>query len=144
MGFGKDRKIYVPLILLFTFFSTATFAQTKDIEVGMWVKTASCPKASKTFRYMDLYIKSLVPDTVIPVDSASGEGVYESFFVKGSEIDGKRLPCAYSNKKFKVAALHELNIKGEPTRIMLLYGQAPNEMIWVVFDKAIEASEISW
>ena len=110
----------------------------------MFVKTAACNKASKTFKNIDIYTKSLVPDTIIPVDSATGDGVYESFFVKGSEIDGKRLPCSYGNKKFKVAALREFDIKGKPTRVMLLYGHAPNELLWVVFDKAVEENEISW
>lgn len=110
----------------------------------MFVKTAACNKASKTFKNIDIYTKSLIPDTIIPIDSATGEGVYESFFVKGSEIDGKRLPCSYANKKFKVAALREFEIKGKPTRIMLLYGSSFNEMLWVVFDNAVEENEISW
>lgn len=144
MGIRQNGKIYLSLIVFILFAAKPAFCQVKDIEVGMLVKIAACNKASETFKNIDIYTKSLVPDTIILVDSTTGEGVYESFFVKGSEIDGKRLPCSYSNKKFKVAALREFDIKGKPTRVMLLYGHTPNELLWVVFDKAVEENEISW
>lgn len=138
----------INLALLICFLLPGAFlpaqAQTSEISVGNPVRITSCAKGEKTFRHIDVYFKSLVTDTVIPVDSTTGEGLYESFFVKGSEIDGKRLPCSYGNRSYRVAALHEFMIKGAPQRIMFLYTSKPNELIWVVFDKAVEEKEITW
>lgn len=93
---------------------------------------------------MDLYTKTLFKDTIIPVDTATGEGLFESFFTPG-EFDGKRLTCAqHASKKYRVASLREFEVKGVKQRVMLLYTDKFNELIWVQFDKAVETGEISW
>lgn len=144
MGFGKNGVINLSLILVALFITTNTHAQIKNIEVGMFVKIGACKSSAKHFEHIDFYNKSLVTDTVIKVDTLTGEGVFESFFVKDSEFEGKRLPCSYANKKFKVATLREFVVKGKNTRIMLLYTNKPNQLIWVNFDEAVEHNEISW
>lgn len=146
MGRGQNDQIKRTLTAFFAglvLMGFAANAQTSDIGVGMWVKLSPCKQGAKTFNHIDLYTKTLFKDTIIPVDTATGEGLFESFFTPG-EFDGKRLTCAYANKRYRVASLREFEVKGVMQRVMLLYTDKFNELIWVQFDKAVEAREISW
>lgn len=116
----------------------------KNIEVGMFVKIPSCKKGKKIIESMDIYRKTLMPQQ-ITIDTATGDGVFESFFDAG-DFDAKRLPCSYSNKKYKVAALRVFEDQNthKDKRVMVLYTSDPLAMIWVEFDKAIEFKEIEF
>jgi hypothetical protein len=115
----------------------------KNIEVGMWVQIKACKANQKHVNHIDLYTKTRFPDIGIKIDSLTGEGVYENFFTPG-DFDGKRLPCQYAGKKYRVAALREFEVQGEMKRIMFLYTDKINELIWVEFDTAVQAGEVTW
>ncbi len=133
--------------VLFTFMSSISFAQQsgeiKQIEVGGWVKILPCKKGQKNMKYIDLYSKTRFPEVQIKVDTLTGEGLMESFFTPG-DFDAQRLPCRYTNKRYKVAALQELEADGKLKRVMLLYTDKKNELIWVEFDQAVEQGEVTW
>lgn len=116
--------------------------QAQQIEVGQWVKLVGC-KTGKTFESMDIYTKTRFPDKGIAIDTITGDGVFENFFAPG-DFDGKRLPCEYGNKKYKIATLRTFDkTEDQPEkRVMILYTTDKLSMIWVEFDKAIELKEI--
>jgi hypothetical protein len=116
----------------------------KEIAVGMKVKIATCKDKGKSIESMDLYRKTRIPETIL-IDTATGEGIFESFFTQG-DFDAKRLPCSYSNKSYIVAALRLFADEktGIEKRVMILYTNEPYALIWVEFDKAIELKEISF
>ncbi len=117
----------------------------KEIEVGMTVKIMPCKSGKTSLQSMDMYRKTRIPSAPFGIDSATGEGVFENFFAPG-DFDTKRLPCDYSNKKYKVAALRvfeDPKTKKEK-RVMILYTKEPLTMIWVEFDKAIEIGELTF
>lgn len=142
---GAHQFALTALLSLFLLcMATFAHAQAQDIRVGMKVKIGACKAGAKHFTYIDLYTKTLFKDTIIPVDTATGDGLFESFFTPG-EFDGKRLSCSYGNKSYRVACLREFETKnGSTERVMLLYSGKFNELLWVQFDKALEAGEISW
>lgn len=117
----------------------------KNIEVGMTVKIMPCKAGKTNLQTMDMYRKTRIPNGPVGIDSATGEGVFENFFAPG-DFDTKRLPCEYSNKKYKVAALRVFDDPktGKEKRVMILYTKEPLTMIWVEFDKAIESGELTF
>jgi hypothetical protein len=117
----------------------------KQLEIGMLVKITPCKKGKSSFEAMDMYRKTRIPTSVIQIDSATGEGIFENFFAPG-DFDAKRLPCDYGNKKYRVAALKIFADKetGEERRVLILYTKEPLTMIWVEFDKAVELKEIEF
>lgn len=137
-------KRYLPI--LFLLFSLQGFSQkalvNKNIEVGMYIHINKCK--SKAFVSMDIYTKTRYPETVINVDTLTGDGVFENFFDPG-DFDAKRLPASYGNHTYKVAALRIFDQKdGTQKRVMICYTQNKYSMIWVEIDKAVELNEIEF
>lgn len=139
------------LSIVFIFFVSATLhaQQQKEVEkeiaVGMMVKIPPCKKGVKHIQSMDMYRKTRMAHGETVIDSATGDGVFESFFAPG-DFDATRLSCDYSNKKYKVAALRVFDDEksGKEKRVMILYTKDPLTVIWVEFDKAIELKEIEF
>ncbi len=138
-----------PLILFVLFLSClqASAQQhyvNKNIEVGMNVHINKCKKGQTSFESMDLYTKTRFPETKIKVDSATGEGIYESFFSPG-DFDAKRLPASYGNADYKIATLRAFDDKnGKQKRVVICYTKNKLSMIWIELDKALELKEIEF
>ncbi len=135
----------IAFILLTSLYTQAQALVDKEIEVGMLVKIMPCKAGRTSLQSMDMYRKTRIPSEPIGIDSATGEGVFENFFAPG-DFDTKRLPCEYSNKKYKVAALRVFDDPktGKEKRVMILYTKEPLTMIWVEFDKALETGELTF
>jgi hypothetical protein len=145
MGEWKANAV---VFLVLYLYCTQVFGQDiivdKQIEVGMEVVLNNCP-SGKSFQYIDLYSKTRYNSSVQPnIDSATGNGVYEYYFTPG-DFDASRLPCSFSGKKYKVAALHVFEGEnGQDKRVMLLYTSDMLKIIWVEFDDAVNNDELSW
>ena len=140
------KSLTTLIVLSFTIvFVQAQALVDKEITIGMTVKIMPCKAGKTNLQSMDMYRKTRIPTAPIGIDSATGEGVFENFFAPG-DFDTKRLPCEYSNKKYKVAALRVFDDPktGKEKRVMILYTKEPLTMIWVEFDKAIESGELTF
>lgn len=134
----------VSIFLLLHFFA---FAQKKyvdkNIEVGMLVKISKCKPQLKSFKGIDLYTKTRFPESFVKVDTVTGDGVFESFFSPG-DFDTKPLPCQYSGKKYKIAAIRIFDVKREEKRVLICYTGSKRTMIWIEIDKALELKEVEF
>jgi hypothetical protein len=144
------RLLFISSLVMMAFTLHAQTPQQnlvdKEITVGMTVKILPCTKGKSVIESMDSYRKTRIPPAgEAIIDSATGEGMFESFFAPG-DFDAKRLTCDYSNKKYKVAALRvfEDEKTKQDKRVMILYTKDPWTVIWVEFDKALELKEIEF
>ncbi|MBS3914513.1 MAG: hypothetical protein KG003_08435 [Bacteroidetes bacterium] len=133
-------------------FSTFLHAQklstsdtTKEIElelhVGDTMEIGICEGAN--FKHLDYFRKTRWADTIIPYDTATGEGFYKSFFTTG-DFDASELPASFSGAYYEIMGMEVLINKNTGKEMGILYLKAtePNSVIWVDFTEAMQAKEI--
>jgi hypothetical protein len=122
----------------------SAFAQIrKNIKVGDYIYVKPCKPKHEDFNGIDIYSRTTAIDKS-NVDSITGDGFYEAFFDGKSSVEGKRLPCIMSNRKYKIAALQEVEEEGNLRRIAICYTSYHLNVIWVEIDVALKSYEIEF
>ncbi len=138
----KSIKLFLFFILLG--FCHSAFAQIrKSIKVGDYIYVKPCKPKHEDFNGIDIYSRTTAIDKS-KVDSITGDGFYEAFFDGKSSVEGKRLPCIMSNRKYKIAALQEVEEEGNLRRIAICYTSYHLNVIWVEIDVALKSYEIEF
>ena len=143
------RTLFVALFLIFFYSASAQYQVIKkNVAVGMYVHIKTCKTGASNFQYIDLYTKTRYPDTGIMIDTLTGDGVFENFFAPG-DFDAKRLPAAYGENKYKIAALRIFDDPDDKTgkakkRVMICYTGDKMSLIWIEVDKALTNKEIEF
>jgi hypothetical protein len=139
-------KNSIKLILLFILLGgyPMAFAQVKkNIRVGDHIYVKPCKPEHEDFNGIDIYSRTTSINKS-HVDSITGDGFYEAFFDGNSSIEGKRLPCIMSNRKYKIAALQEVEEEGKIRRIAICYTSYHLNVIWIEIDVALKSNEIEF
>jgi hypothetical protein len=138
----KSIKFFLFFILLGCFH--ASFSQIqKNISVGDYIYVKPCKPKQVDFNGIDIYSRTIAIDKS-KVDTITGDGFYEAFFDGKSSVEGKRLPCIMSNRKYKIAALQELEDEGKVRRIAICYTSYYLNVIWIEIDVALKSNEIEF
>jgi len=120
------------------------FAQIqKNIKVGDYIYVKPCKPKHEDFNGIDIYSRT-TPIDKSHVDSITGDGFYEAFFDGKNSVEGKRLPCIMSNRKYKIASLQEVEEEGKLRRIAICYTSYHLNVIWVEIDVALKSNEIEF
>lgn len=138
----KSIKLFLFFIVL-GYFQFASAQIQKNISVGDYIYVKPCKPKQDDFNGIDIYSRTNAMDKS-HVDSITGDGFYEAFFDGKSSVEGKRLPCIMSNRKYKIAALQELEDEGKIRRIAICYTSYYLNVIWVEIDVALKSNEIEF
>ena len=140
-----DRKLIKIFALTLLVICTQTvFAQVKkNIRVGDYIFVKPCKSKQVEFNGIDIYSRT-VGINKSKVDSITGDGFYEAFFDGKSSVEGKPLPCIMSNRKYKIAALQEVEEASKIRRIAICYTSYYLNVIWVEIDVALKSNEIEF
>ena len=128
--------------------TTKPKSQLQPIEVEINIGRGDTALIGKTsasvFFHLDMYRRTRWEPGAPSYDTATGNGFYQSFF-KG-DYDVAELPSSYSGQKMVILGVEVLKNKntGKDMNIMYLYGDIPNFIVWVDFDKAMATGEISF
>jgi len=138
----KSIKLFLFFIVL-GYFQFASAQVQKNISVGDYIYVKPCKPKQDDFNGIDIYSRTNAMDK-LHVDSITGDGFYEAFFDGKSSVEGKRLPCIMSNRKYKIAALQEVEDEGKIRRIAICYTSYYLNVIWVEIDVALKSNEIEF
>lgn len=138
------KLINIVFLFIAVMGSHSLFAQKqKKISVGDYIYVKPCKPKQLEFNGIDIYSRT-VGINKSHVDSITGEGFYEAFFDGKSSVEGKPLPCIMSNRKYKIAALEEVEEGGKIRRIAICYTSYFLNVIWIEIDVALKSNEIEF
>ena len=100
------------------------------------------------FAHIDAIRKTRWPDQPLPYDTATGKGLYASFFGSG-DFNLAKLPASYAGQSLVILGtdlvpLKSKNSDGSPpwAQVLFLKADIPNAVFWVDFDAAVSSGEI--
>lgn len=135
---------YFLLLLCIVLAKPELKAQAKDsvrpLQVGDTVVIGTCP--GKSFKFIQYYKKTLVPNPAATYNKETGEDFYEYFFLDG-EYDVMMLPCSYAGGRYRVLSMRvfaDKNTGADRNVVFLDIGL--NTVAWVEFDGAVANWEI--
>ena len=142
-------------LCLVVFFSVSTAQAQSDeqveVEIGCGdtaILGASSQGPGSEFLHIDAIRKTRWPDTPIPYDTITGQGLYASFFGSG-DFNLAKLPGSYAGKALLILGVDEVSVKSEipnsPSRwvkVVFLQADIPNTVFWVDFEQAVQTGEL--
>lgn len=136
----RQNRLLLFVVLCCPFF--AAQAQFKEItlNIGDSLTLGKCPSDSN-FTHIDLMVKTRWPNPEATFDTLTGAGFYDWYF--DGDIDSRRLPCSFSNMRFRVASVHQYKNEDGSIRTVV-FGQLIDKstVLWVEIQPAIESGEV--
>jgi hypothetical protein len=142
------------LCLVIFFAVSAAQAQSDEqveVEIGCGdtaILGASSLGPGSEFLHIDAIRKTRWPDTPIPYDTSTGQGLYASFFGSG-DFNLAKLPGSYAGKALLILGVDEVPVKSQNpnspslwVKVVFLQADIPNTVFWVDFEQAMESGEV--
>ncbi len=122
-----------------------------EVEIGCGdtaiIGVSSLGKGAE-FAHIDAIRKTRWPDLPLPYDTATGMGLYASFFGSG-DFNLAKLPASYAGQALVILGTDRVPLKSKNSdgstpwaEVLFLKADIPNTVFWVDFDAAVSSGEI--